>query len=199
MTNKRNQLIFLLTWIAFNLLYYSVIPFCYDIVNYNANEENSTALLGCDFIDYNSQMIASYLDLTMRDILPFVLMSIFSILLILSIFRARMRVRAMVRATPQAGEIFKRDIRFSLMIILMNLLFIILSLPIAVVLFSPNYNADYNTFLFTYYIFYTSYAVNFYVMLITNTLFRNEVISFIFYKKPANLVQSSLQTSEMRN
>jgi len=199
MTNKRNQLIFLLTWIAFNLLYYSAIPFCYDMVNYNANVENSTASLGCDFIDYNSQMIASYMDLTMRDIIPFVLMSIFSILLILSIFRARMRVRAMVRATPQAGEILKRDIRFSIMIILMNLLFIILSLPIAVVLFFPDYNADYDTFLFTFYIFYSSYAVNFYVMLITNTLFRNEVMSFIFSKKPTNLIQSSLQTSEMRN
>ncbi len=199
MTNKRNQLIFLLTWIAFNLLYYSAIPFCYDMVNYNANVENSTASLGCDFIDYNSQMIASYMDLTMRDIIPFVLMSIFSILLILSIFRARMRVRAMVRATPQAGEILKRDIRFSIMIILMNLLFIILSLPIAVVLFFPDYNADYDTFLLTFYIFYSSYAVNFYVMLITNTLFRNEVMSFIFSKKSTNLIQSSLQTSEMRN
>jgi hypothetical protein len=134
----------------------------------------------------------------MRDIIPFALMSIFSILLILSIFIAIIKVRAMIRATQQAGELLKRDIRFSIMIILMNFFFIILSLPIYVVLFFPEYYSGF-TFLLTYYIFFSSYAVNFYVMLITNTLFRNEVMSFIFSKKPANSIRSSLQTSGSRH
>ena len=93
MKSKRNQLIFFLAWTSFNLVLYSLIPFTYDIINYNANEENSSVLLlGCDLKDYNMKMIVNFTDLTLRDILPFVVMTIFSILLIVSVLRARMRV-----------------------------------------------------------------------------------------------------------
>ena len=92
MRKKRTQIIFFLAWTTTSLIFYVAVPFCYEIVNYNSDVENSSVSLGCDFIDYNSQMIASYMDLTMRDILPFMVMSIFSILLIISIFRTRMRL-----------------------------------------------------------------------------------------------------------
>ena len=178
MRKQRAQLIFFLAWTAFNLLYYVAIPFCYDIVDYNYNVENSSAILGCDFIDYNSQMIASYMDLTMRDLLPFALMFLFSTLLIISIFRSRMRVMG----TREQAKRLARDIRFSIMTLLMNLLFIILSLPLAIVLFIPGYFTSF-AFVLTFYIFYSSYGVNFYVMFITNTIFRSEVISLICFKK----------------
>jgi len=198
MTSKRNQLIFFLAWTAFNLLYYSFIPFTYDIVDYNANEENSSMLLGCSTQDYNWQLIPYYMDLTLRNILPFVFMTIFSMLLIVSVFRARMRVSTTVRAMHQAREILTRDIRFSVMIVLMNFLFILLSLPVFIVaIFIPNYSNF--TYILTYYIFFSSYAVNFYVMLITNTLFRNEVMSLIFSEKTRHFLRLSLQTTETRH
>jgi len=176
MRKKRTQIIFFLAWTTTCLIYYAAVPFCYDIINYNSEVENSSASLGCDFIDYNSQIIASYMDLTIRDILPFMVMSIFSILLIISIFRSRMR--ATTGQTVQYLKRLARDIRFSIMILFMNLLFIVLSLPLAIVLFIPGYNSSFS-FILTFYIFYSSYGVNFYVMFFTNSLFRNEVISFV--------------------
>jgi hypothetical protein len=183
MRKKRTQIIFFLAWTTTSLIFYVAVPFCYEIVNYNSDVENSSVSLGCDFIDYNSQMIASYMDLTMRDILPFMVMSIFSILLIISIFRTRMRAAS--GRTVQYLKRLARDIRFSIMILFMNLLFIVLSLPLAIVLFIPGYNTSFS-FILTFYIFYSSYGVNFYVMFFTNSLFRNEVITFVLPNKIQN-------------
>ncbi len=61
----------------------------------------------------------------------------------------------------------------------MNLLFALLNLPVEIYFFLPYYS---DTYTFLLYIFFISYAINFYILLITNSLFRNEFYS-LFYKK----------------
>jgi hypothetical protein len=180
MRKKLNQLTFFLVLVGINLIYYAVIPFCYEIMNtLNTNMTNASAHLDCNFKDYNAQLIASYMDMTMRDILPFTLIFFFSILLIMSIFRARRRVKG---TTSDQARRLVRDIRFSVMTLLMNFFLIILSLPFSIILLVPNYKQDL-AFDILFYLFYFSYGVNFYVMLITNSLFRNEVISLLRLRK----------------
>ena len=151
MRNKINQLIYFLAVVTFNLIYYMAIPFCYDVIDFNFNMTNSTPSLSCDFVDYQKQLIASYMDLTLRDIVPCTLMLFFSILLIITIFKSR---RRSLGTSHQASRL-TRDIRFTVMTLLMNLLFILMSLPLAVVLFVPNYYSDF-LFIITFYIYYFS-------------------------------------------
>ncbi len=60
----------------------------------------------------------------------------------------------------------------------MNLLFLLLNLPVEINLFLP---FDSDTYTIVNYFYYTSYAVNFYILLATNSLFRREFFS-LFYK-----------------
>ena len=170
MQNKLNQLIYFLLLTAVNLIYYVAIPFCYDIIDYNLNVVNASESLGCDFISYEAQMIASYMDLTMRDILPCSLIFVFSLLSIITIFRVRRKVHS------QTTSRIMRDIRFTFVTLSMNLLFIMMSLPLAIVLFIPGYYSS-TSFIVTFYIFYFSYGVNIYVMCLSNSLVRKEVIN----------------------
>ena len=61
----------------------------------------------------------------------------------------------------------------------MNLLFFLLNLPVEINQFFP---FDSDKYTIVNYIYYSSYAVNFYVLLVTNSLFRKEFYS-LFYKK----------------
>ena len=61
----------------------------------------------------------------------------------------------------------------------MNLLFALLNLPVEIYFFLPYYSDTYTSLL---YVFFISYAINFYILLITNSLFRKEFYS-LFYKK----------------
>ena len=54
----------------------------------------------------------------------------------------------------------------------MNLLFVILNLPLAIIEMTPISSLlSFNT---TLYLFYLSYDINFYVLLLSNRIFRNE-------------------------
>lgn len=48
-------------------------------------------------------------------------------------------------------------------------------MPFAVVCFLPDYYFELS-FLITFYLYYMSYALNFYIILATNSLFRNEFL-----------------------
>jgi hypothetical protein len=70
---------------------------------------------------------------------------------------------------------------FAISSLLMNLLFLILVFPLEIDLFLDYYN-HYDLYNILYYIYYISYAVNFYVLLLTNSLFRTEFFSILFRK-----------------
>ena len=190
MQKKLNQLIYFLLLTAFNLIYYLAIPFCYDVVDYNLNKVNASENLGCEFINYEAQMIASYMDLTMRDILPCSLMFIFSSLSIITIFRVRRKV-------SHTTSRIMRNIRFTLITLSMNLLFTLMSLPLAIVLFIPGYYSS-TSFIVTFYIFYFSYGVNFYVMCLSNSLVRKEVINFFKIKVERGTVHFISESSSRK-
>jgi hypothetical protein len=71
----------------------------------------------------------------------------------------------------------KRDIRFAISSLSMNLLFVVLNLPLSVLNLLTGQSLT--SIYLTVYLFYLSYGINFYVILITNSIFRNEVFALI--------------------
>ena len=167
---KNNQIIYLILLILFNFIYHSTVPFNIDLLDY----DNITY---CSFIDYESQSIISSMDIVNCLLAPFLLMLIFSILLIVTIFKSRSRMN--LNNTEREKKRLKKDIKIAISSILMNLLFLILISPLDLYLLLPYYSDD--VYYITSYIFYISYAVNFYILFLTNSLFRK--VFFLCFKK----------------
>jgi hypothetical protein len=167
---KKIQIIFLILLCIFNILYHINIFFSFDIVNIN----NSTV---CYFNDDQNQIIVANMVLANFFLLPFFLMLLFSILLIIAIFMSRSTID--LNNTEREIRQRRKDIKLSISLLFMNLLFALLNLPVEIYFFLPYYS---DTYTFLLYIFFISYAINFYILLITNSLFRREFFS-LFYKK----------------
>ena len=164
---KRNQIIFLVVLILFNIVYRLNVPFSYDL-------ENIDNITFCNFINNEWQTIISAMDIVNCLLAPFLLMLCFSILLIITIFKSRSRVN--LNVSDKGKKRLKHDIKFAISLLLMNLLFLLLNLPIEIDQFLPYYNSIdlYNIFSYIYYI---SYAVYFYICFLTNSLVRKEFFS----------------------
>ena len=106
-------------------------------------------------------------------------MLFFSILLIKAIFKSRSRIN--LNNTVRENKRLKKDIKFAISLLLMNLLFVILHLPFASVIFLTFYD-NYDLFNIFYYIYYISYGINFYIIFFTNSLFRTVFFTILFRK-----------------
>jgi len=162
-----NQFLFLVGIIFFSLIYYIPQAFCWDVIDVGSTNET---FMQCTYINYELQQVSSYMDVIHRFAIPFTLMIVFSSLLIGSIFKSRNQV---ANYTADNGKRLKRDIRFAVSSFSMNLLFMALNLPLSILELTPNFSLIlFNT---TLYLFYLSYGVNFYILLITNSIFRAEL------------------------
>ncbi len=109
----------------------------------------------------------------------------FSALLVATIFRSRRRVANAVSSTNNNDmKRLKRDIKFAISSFSMNLLFIILNLPLS--LMNLSIGQSLTDVYLTVYLFYFSYGCNFYCMLATNSIFRNEFTSLFIRRKKQN-------------
>ena len=117
------------------------------------------------------------MDLTVRVVIPFGLMAIFTLFLSYSIFKSRSRIIENFLNRKET-QTYYREIRLALSSIVLNLVYILTQLPISVTVFYSINKTDlfYN---FTYYIFYLYYGLNFYAILGTNSLFRKTFIKMI--------------------
>ena len=179
---KKIQIIFLILLVVFNILYHINIFFSFDIVNI----DNSTI---CYFNSDINQIIIVNMDLANYFLLPFFLILLFSILLIISIFKSRGTIN--LNNTARQIRQRRKDIKLSISLLFMNLLFALFNLPGEIYLFLPFYI---DTYTLVVYIYYISYAVNFYILFATNSLFRKNIL---FHKKseriqkPLNQIQTT--------
>lgn len=165
---KLIQLAYIVVTILFNLCYYSVILFSYDIVPYENIRKNSTEI-GCYFVDTSYKTIVSNMVIAHKIVLPFSLMIIFTVLLVYSVIRKKNLI--MKSCSRKERAIFRKDVHLSILSILFNIIFISLNSPFAIVL----YFIDFSDFLFLLAsnIFYISYAVNFYIFISMNFVFQS--------------------------
>ena len=168
---KNNQIIFFIILCLFNFIYHLNIPFSVDIEIID-NKSNYSI---CFFNSYENQLITSNMDLINYILIPFFLMILFSLLLIGSIFKTRSRVD--INNSDREHKRLRQDIKVALSLLLMNFIFILLNLPLEISLLLPSSYYNFDIYVLLSYIFNISSAINFYLILLTNSLFRQEFYS----------------------
>ncbi len=195
---KLNQIYYLFILVFFTLCSYIIAPFTYEVQDYsinNDNNESNISYLNCNFINYEKQLIISYFDLAYRTLLPFILMVFISILLIIFIsFVVKLKTVSTDLNTDKFNRRIKSDIRFAFSSFGMNLIFIVLNLPLSLVLFLPDYYISNSLFLATFYLYYLSYGINFFIIFSVNKTFRKSVKKLSIKKK----VNDKIQDIELR-
>jgi len=165
--NKLNQTRYLVGLIMFCFIYYLIQPFCFDLIEINSGD-NETTFIICSFKNAYLQRVSALVDTIHRVILPFTLMIVFSTLLVVFICESSKRVAGITKNSTDRRH--KHDVKFAISSFSMNLLFILLNLPLS--LMNLLIGTPLTTIYLTVYLFYFSYGVNFYVMFITNSIFR---------------------------
>jgi len=169
---------FILVFLSITLLYIPIPIFNNIQTEYlNNTLANSTGnkKVICEFVSSKSRIVLNYYDLILRILMPSMLMLISSFEMISNFFQLRRRIRHNFLQASSTSR-FKRDILFAITSLVLNLVFIVLNLPFSLILFLPKF-FNFEMFLLTFFIYYASYGVNFYLMVFTNSLFRNEFIS----------------------
>jgi hypothetical protein len=156
----RIQLAYIFAITLFNLLLYIPVGIYFDLIN--DDEKNETV---CNFVDSYWQTTIGYIDLVNRLIVPFLLMIIFSILIIITIFKSRRRMN------NRDNKILSKDVRFAITSITLNIFYILFSLPISIIFFLPQYWLN-PFYVFVFIVFFLAYSINFYLIFLTNRLFR---------------------------
>jgi hypothetical protein len=169
MRKRNNQLIFYIMKLMFNLIYY--LPAVYNVKLIRTNET-----LICTFNDQYSQQLLSYMDLANLLIFPSTLILIFSILLGIEVIKSRSRI--LDNFLKEENEFFFKNLSFTISSIVLNIIYLLLVIPISFYSFLPDFTEIYG-FIFSYYLFYLTYSINFYILFISNSLFRKESILFL--------------------
>ncbi len=175
LNSKKNQIISLIGILVFCSSNYIAILFLVDLSEYNQTNLNGTnnSFSKCYPINYEAQLILSVLDLVNREILPGSLMIFFSFMLVLAVWRSSSRVAHSINDQNRR----KRDVRLAINCFFMNFIFILLQTPVLAAFFLPELIYQNLIFYSVTYIFYLSYGINFFIIVVCNSMFRKE-----FYK-----------------
>jgi hypothetical protein len=181
LNSTKNQIIYFICVFVYCSACGIVTPLTLDKIEYNQTDSNGTSssYSSCEFVKYEAQLIVVYIDLLNRQFIPGILMICFSFLLVSAVFRSSARVAQSINNQNRR----KRDIRLAINCFFMNFMYLLLNTPITVVFFLPNIFAEEVLLLSTTYLFFLAYGMNFFVLLICNSLFREE-FSKILGQKP---------------
>jgi hypothetical protein len=159
------------------IIFYIPVSFFYEI-SYDTSSNSTASTPSCNFIDPFYGNLILYTDLAFRVFVPFVLMIVFSGLLSQSLFASRTRIVHNFLAEENAT--FYKEIRLTFTSLLTNLVYILTQLPCTIAFLYPQY-FSYDSFIAISDVFFLNYALNFYVLILTNSLFREHFIK-IFKK-----------------
>jgi hypothetical protein len=174
---KKFQLCLIILIIIYNLILYLPFVIFYNIfseiiIKIEKKNETINYTILCDFEDINILNTMFTIDIINGTLLPFIVIIIFSCLLIYKIITNR------IKALKMLSEIIKKklfkDIRLSVSILAMNLS-ILLMLPLSI---ANYYFYDLDIFIYNIFccISYSYYCVDFYVLFLFNSNFKNEVL-----------------------
>jgi len=174
---KRNyQLIYCIFILMINLIYY--LPLVYTVGIFTVN--NTTV---CNYNSVYDQNLISFMDLVNRVCLPTLLIMIFSVLLSIQVIKSKQRILSNFK--HEENKFYFKQIRLAVSSIFLNITYVSCQLPISIFSFYTDYYLM-DEYMLTYYLYYLSYAINFYVLLFSSSVFKNEFVSFvktIFSKK----------------
>lgn len=163
--------------IVFNLIFYVPVMLYHDKIHLKNNTKDD---LDCYFVEKNKAFIVVNMDLINSTIIPFILMTISSALIIHKLVKIRRKISR--KKTFKRKNKTRKDIRFSITSILLNFMFFVFNFPICLIQFVPSYLYC----LSSLYLFYSSYAINFYIFFFFNSVFRREVMLMLHLKVREN-------------
>ncbi len=196
---KNVQVVYILVIIVLNYLFAVPIALGFELqfVKTTGSNQSESIVYYCDFGSLYWQDVIGSIDMVTRVIVPSLLMVVFSIMISASILRSRFKNAA----TDANNASLRKDIRFTVVSIGLNLFYIMFSLPVSVVVLLRDFwgNQYYIPFSF---LFFVAYCANFYLMIAFNRLFRN-TFATQFYKicgwKPRNRNPTQLENTRIRN
>jgi len=166
---------------AFHFIYYLNI---YENQTTNASNEAFKQM------NKETEKIIGFIAIIYNTGLPFIIMIIFSILLIHTIFKSRLRI---LRLTNQHDRNrLKKDIQFAISSIFMNIFFLIFYLPfcISLILNIDLFSESYKNVILPFGCL--NYCDHFYVLIFSNSVFRRQVL--LFFRVKSRLYQTSTYT-----
>lgn len=184
---ERNQNYYIILVIVFSLIFFSPAYLIFGL-----DETNE-----CRFVSSKTEVIYSTGDLLIRVIVPGVLMMIASISLTISVIssRRKLKIQRRFQSAEQRNKILIRDINLTITSVMLNLVYLLLTMPLPLgLLFSDFLNND-SWFYAGYFLYYLSFSIDFYVVFISNMMFRNEILK-MFRNNPQNQV---LNTYRLKN
>jgi hypothetical protein len=199
---QKFQVIYLVSATLYGLLFYLGIAFSFDIIDINGtfiNETENETIQQCTFKDPILLSVFSWLDLMNRAIVPSIVMVTISCLLSYSIFQSRKRVAGTQSVLENKN--FKKDLKYTITSIFLNLVYVLLNLPISITIFFPNYQSS-SIYVLSFFLFYFSYGNNFYIIITFNSLIRNEFLLFLglrsLVRKEPSMTRTTLANSFKR-
>ena len=170
---KNFQRLIIILVIGYNLVAYFPIAIFYNIITDYDTTLNETYVY-CYYDDSYVEFIMFTFDTVNLTVLPFVIITLFSCLLIYTIISSR--IRAMRMQSRSERNKLHKDIRISVSILVINLT-IFLSLQIQV----ANYFPDIDSFLYDICccIYYCYFCLDTYILCLLNSNFRSEFISIL--------------------
>ena len=145
----------------------------------NTNDSCNTNSV-CDIFEEEAAYVSSWIDLVNSTITPFLIMITCSSMIIHSIFIARKKFYLNLNKSKAALSKLKKDIRFSITIVTLDMLFFICNLPICVYYFF-NFENDF-VFCSLDMLFYLQFITNFFIYFCLNPEFQRELF-LVFCKK----------------
>lgn len=146
----------------------------------------------CDWSTLSYFKLINFFDLIESSLIPFIIMLITSIA---TIFMIRKSTRSVERVGKIDKQRKRRDIKFAITSITFNILFIILKLPILIfyILIGLGFPENDNLLIISAIFFYSNYSINFFVHLVSNSMFRRELLILLRFRR-SNAVNSSLHS-----
>ena len=181
---------------SWHFTYYSpyIIYFqSYNNFNESSYEVNLTVLniaenqTSCLVIDSDIQTVLGYMDSINSTLLPFIVMLIFSILIIIKIRTTKNKISHQINLHSKSKvKRQRKDLKFSIIILMLNAVYLLFGLPISIdELYTFVDNEVLITFAETY------YTIDFFVYLITNSSFRDEFLILLHIKNRKMYIKSS--------
>ncbi len=182
------QMLTLMILVFTNLTFYSQ-KFVYTDTFY-LNNTNSTI---CNLVPHHKTawIIFNWMDLFNSTLIPFLFMLVSSLYLSHVIFISRRKL--LTKGSSKVNRRLKKDIRFSITLISLNVIFVVLNLPIIIyliILMTGNF--DPIIFSIVDNLYYLSYCLNFFIYIIVNSNFRKEFFRIIIRNRK---LSKRLQTS----
>jgi len=161
----------------------------------NITNSTLTREVSCKIEDSDNELI-SWMYLIFNCVIPYVLMVLCTLLLCLTIFKSRRRT--------EANKNIRRDVKFTITSISLNVAFIILTFPISIANFFGTTFVG-TVFKFCNLLFFFSYTLNFYFLVAFNSIIRKEMLIFLKLKpeatsnRPTLGINSSVRNGTLRN